>query len=176
MPTPRARAGARRRRLDALLDGDAGGFRHRDAVVTRPLEGEGAALDGDGGERDERVRGDGRMQIGAEDLGAVVGGDEAPDDVARDRDPELGAAIAGLHHVRDQGLDLDDLAALGPGRHVDQRTGHQASSRQAASVTTTAARADQNEPSLSSAIATTVWVSARRMRVATVARPARGPR
>src|SRR5438874_1873520 len=38
------------------------------------------------------------------------------------------------------------------------------------------ALSDQNEPSLSSQIATTFWESASRMRVATFARPARGPR
>src|SRR5256885_1840045 len=38
------------------------------------------------------------------------------------------------------------------------------------------ALSDQNEPSLSSQIAVTFWESASRMRVATLARPARGPR
>src|SRR3954452_25291432 len=50
------------------------------------------------------------------------------------------------------------------------------SSRQAPSVMMTLVEADQNEPSLNSAIATTVCVSERRMRVDTLARPARGPR
>src|SRR5262249_48768018 len=79
--------------------------------------------------------------------------------------------------VRDERLDFDDLAALGPGRDVDEGLGHgYASSRQAASVTTTAALSDQKEPSLSSQMAVTVCVVASRMRVATRARPARGPR
>ena len=55
--------------------------------------------------------------------------------------------------------------------------GHQiTSSVQAASVTTTSTVADQNEPSDSCAMATIFWLSARRMRVETCARPARGPR
>src|SRR5262249_58955111 len=43
-------------------------------------------------------------------------------------------------------------------------------------VRMTWAGADENEPSLNSATAMTVWVSARRNRVDTLARPARGPR
>ena len=75
-------------------------------------------------------------------------------------------AEAGLHRVRDQRLDRDDLAALGLGRNVDEGAGHQIrSSRQAPSVMMTSARSDQNEPSDSSAIAMTVCVSASRMRV-----------
>ena len=46
----------------------------------------------------------------------------------------------------------------------------------ACGVTITSALADQNVPSLSSATATSVCVVASRMRVATLARPARGPR
>jgi hypothetical protein len=47
---------------------------------------------------------------------------------------------------------------------------------QAASVTTTSALTDQNEPSDSCAMATIFWLSARRIRVETCARPACGPR
>ena len=47
---------------------------------------------------------------------------------------------------------------------------------QAAMVTTDSADPDQNEPSLISQMATTVWESASRMRVSTLARPARGPK
>ena len=43
-------------------------------------------------------------------------------------------------------------------------------------MTITSAEADQKVPSLISAMAVTVWVSARRMRVETLALPARGPR
>src|ERR1035438_10213124 len=50
------------------------------------------------------------------------------------------------------------------------------SSTQAAMVTITSAVADQNVPSLISAMAITVWVSARRKRVEIFALPARGPR
>src|SRR5439155_1674588 len=138
-----------------LVDGDGDRLRLREAAVTGPLERERAALGGDRRERDERVRGDRRMELRAEDLRAVVGAHECSDDVARDGAAELSAAIAGLHRVRDQGLDLDDLAALGPRRHVDEGARHRyASSRQAARVTTTFALVDQNEPSLISQIAT----------------------
>src|SRR6202007_2502533 len=85
--------------------------------------------------------------------------------------------IAGLHYVRDQRLDLDDLAFLGVCRDMDKGAGHQGfgSSPQAASVTVTSVSSDQNEPSDSSAIAVTVCESASRMRVEKLARPARGP-
>src|SRR5262249_58145936 len=117
------------------------------------------------------------MELGSEDFGAVVGAHEQPDDVTRNPRAELRAAIPGFHLVRDQCLDLDDLATPRAVRCVDERVGHgYASSRQAARVTTTAAVAEQNEPSLSSPIAVTVWVLASRMRVDTRARPARGPR
>ena len=49
-------------------------------------------------------------------------------------------------------------------------------STQAASVTITSADADQNVPSLISAMAVTIWESARRKRVENFALPARGPR
>src|ERR1700712_1808937 len=78
--------------------------------------------------------------------------------------------------MRDQRLDRDDLAALGFRRNVDQGAGHQlTSSRQAPSVMITVALSDQKVPSLISAMAVTSCVSARRMRVAMLARPARGP-
>src|SRR5207248_11426228 len=83
---------------------------------------------------------------------------------------------AGLHRMRDQRLDLDHLAALGLGRNVDERArGHCKPSTQAAMVTMTSASADQNEPSLSCATATTFWASASLMRVESAALPARGP-
>src|SRR6185436_11904045 len=91
----------------ALRDGDRRGLRRREAVVARPRERERAALGGDGRERDERVRGDGGVQLGAEDLDAVVRAHELADEVARDRGAPLRAAIAGLHDVGDQRLDLD---------------------------------------------------------------------
>src|SRR5690349_7654845 len=97
------------------------------------------------------------MQIGAENLLAIIAGDEGVDDVARDRLAVGVVAVAGLHRVRDQRFDLDHLAALVLGRHVDERLGHGVSSTQAASVTIMSALADQNEPSLSSAIAITFW-------------------
>ena len=62
--------------------------------------------------------------VGAEDLLAVVGAGEQIDDVARDRVAGVRMAVAGLHHVRDQCLDLDDLAALGLGGNVDEGARH----------------------------------------------------
>src|SRR5262245_46703817 len=171
-----ARRRAAPRQVRGLLDNDGGRLRRREAVVPGPLEGDGAALRGHGREGEERVGGDGGVQLGAEDLGAVVGAHEEPDDVAGDRGADLAPAVPGLHGMRDQGLDLDDLTAPGPRGHIDQGGHGYVSSRQAARVTTTSARWDQNDPSLSSAMATTVCVSARRMRVDTRARPARGPR
>src|SRR5688572_13913112 len=95
-----------------LLDNDLRGLRDREAVVAGPLERQRAALRRDRREGDERIRGDRRMQLRAEDLDTVVGAHEEPDDVARDRRAELGAAVTRLHRVRDQRLDLDHLAAL----------------------------------------------------------------
>src|SRR5260370_16401665 len=89
------------------------------------------------------------MQVGAEDLGAVVGAYKQIDNIARDRDAGFVAPISGLHHMRDQRLDLDDLAALGLGRNVDEGAGHgQLYSRQAAMVTITSTVSDHSEPSL----------------------------
>src|ERR1700716_4751616 len=86
-------------------------------------------------------------------------------------------AIAGFHDVRHQRLDLDNVAAFSFCWNVDQRRGHQiTSSVQAASVTTMSTLADQNESSDSRAMATTFWLSARRMRGENCARPACGPR
>src|SRR5450432_3583358 len=79
--------------------------------------------------------------------------------------------------MRDQGLDLDHLTACGLRRDIDERACHHLlSSVQAAMVTMTSTLSDQNEPSESSAIAITLCVSASRMRVEMLARPARGPR
>src|ERR1700730_12047939 len=147
-----------------------------EAVVAGPLERDRAAFGRHRVEGDERIGGDRRVKVGAENLLAVVAAGELRDDVARDRLAHVVVTVAGLHDVRDQRLDLDGLPALGLGRHIDEGAGHVRSSRQAASVTMTSAEADQNERSLSSAIATMVWVSARRKRVVIRPRPARGPR
>jgi len=81
--------------------------------------------------------------------------DKAGDDVARNDLAGGGMAVAGLHDVRHQRLDLDDLAAFCPFRNVDQRRCHQiTSSVQAANVTTTSTLVDQNESSDSRAMAT----------------------
>src|SRR4051812_28332685 len=86
-------------------------------------------------------------------------------------------AEAGFHDMRHQRLDLDDVTAPGLLGNIDQHRAHQiTSSVQAASVTTTSTLADQNEPSDSLAMATIFWLSARRMRVETWARPERALR
>src|SRR5438552_6634378 len=90
------------------------------AVVAGPPEFDGAALGGDRVEGDERVGGNRWMQLGAENLLAVVGGDEVRDDVARDDGPHVGIAEPRLHRMRDQRLDSDDFAALGPGGDLDE--------------------------------------------------------
>src|ERR1700722_14201398 len=147
------------------------------AVVVGPLELQRPALGRHREEGDERVRRDGLMQVGAEDFGAVVRAHEQIDDVARDRDATFVAPISGFHDMRDQRLDLDDLAALCFGWNVDECAGHgQLYSRQAAMVTITSTVSDHSEPSLNSAMATTFCESARRMRVEKAALPARGPR
>ena len=128
-------------------------------------------------ERDERIGGDGLVERGLENFLAVVGADKRGDDVARDRLADVVVTEAGFHDVRDQRLDLNDLAALGLLRNVDEGArGHQGnSSRQAPSVMMTSTLSDQNEPSDNSQMATTCWVSASRMRVEISALPARGP-
>src|SRR6202521_4964955 len=147
------------------------------AVIVGPFEFQRPALGRHREESDERVRGDRLMQVGAEDFRAVIGAHEQVDDVARDGGAGFVAPVSGLHDVRDQRLDLDDLTALGLGRHVDEGAGHdQLYSRQAAMVTITSTVSDHSEPSLISAIATTFCESASRMRVEKAARPARGPK
>src|SRR5262249_32583905 len=122
------------------------------------------------------IGGDRRMKVGAEDFRPVLRAHEAAGDVTRDGGGGPASAISGLPRGGDQGLDLGDFTPTGALWGVVERGGHPAASRQAASVTTTSARSDQNEPSESSQIAITVCVSARRIRVETLARPARGPR
>lgn len=96
-------------------------------MLVGPGKGQGAALFGDGEERDERIGGDRRIEPGAEY--------QPLDDVARDRLAGHADAVAGLHNVGDHRLDLDDIAALGGGRNVNEGAADQrvVSSRQAAS-------------------------------------------
>src|SRR5882724_9534488 len=118
------------------FDRDFRGGVLREAVVAGPPEREAAALGCHGMEGDEWIGGDGLVERGLEDLLAVVGADERGDDVARDWSADVVVAETGLHDVRDQRLDLDDLAALCLWRNVDEGArGHQGkSSRQAPSV------------------------------------------
>src|SRR5277367_5383940 len=135
---------------------DGGGCSLGKTLVADPFEVQLAALIRDREERDEWVGGNSRKQIGAENLLSVVAAGEARDDVAWDQIADSRAAIAGFHDVRHHRLHFDDLAAFRLGGYVDQRGGHQiTSSVHAASVTTTSALADQNEPSDRLAMATT---------------------
>src|SRR3954447_3283883 len=158
------------------FDRDRRGCAGRIAVVADPFELERAALLRDREERQIGIGRDRREEIGAKNLGAVVAAREARDDVARDQRAVRGMAEAGLHDVRGQRADLDDFAASGFRRNVDER-GHQfISSVQAASVTTISVVTCQNVSSERRAIATTFWVSASRIRVEIWARPEEGPR
>ena len=55
------------------------------ALIVGPAQGQLAALRRHRGEGDEGIGGDGGEQVGAEDFLAVIGADEAVDDVARDQ-------------------------------------------------------------------------------------------
>src|SRR5438874_10701769 len=155
---------------------DVGGLGRGEATVAAPLECQSSALGRDSGKCKKWIGGDRREQLGAKNFLAVIFADEIGDDVARDHIAAGAHAEPRLHLVLDQRFDLDDLAALDFGRHVDERARHHRFSTQAANVTITFTLSVQDDPSLSSAIAVTVWVSASRMRVLRLARPARGPR
>src|SRR6185436_18194110 len=155
---------------------DPDALRRLEAVVAGPFQVDGAGLGRHRVEREIRVGGNGRIEPGPEHLLAVVGGGEVRDDVARHRLARLGVAEARFHDVGDERLDLDYGSTRRLGRSVDEGAGHQrTSSRQALTVTMTAARPDQNVPSDISATASTVWLSRSRMRVEMLAKPARGP-
>src|SRR4051812_28770561 len=160
----------------ASLDRDLGGVGGLEAAVAGPAEHQRAAFQSGREKRQKRVGRDRRRQFGAKHLLTIIGAGKQPDDVARDHRAVRTDAVAGLHWVRDQRLDLDRGAAPGLRRHANHDPcTHCRSSTQAASVTITSALPLQNEPSLISAIATTCCESASLMRVATRARPARGP-
>src|SRR5262249_14776323 len=175
---PRGPPGRRRKRtpVPASFRGGVLGLGRGEAVVAGPFEAQRAAFGGNGGKGQERIGGNRREQLGAEDFLSVIFADEVGDDVAWHRLACIVGAKAGLHVVRDQRFDLDDFAAFGLRRRIDEGTRHgQTPSRQAASVTMTSASLHQNQPSLMCAMAMTLCESARRMRVDTVARPERGP-
>src|SRR6516225_10085204 len=128
--------------------------RFRKSVVADPFEIEFSAFGRNGEESDERVGGNRRKQIGAENLLAIIAAGEARDDIARYNLARGGVAVASLHDVRHQRLDLDDVAAFCLLGDVDQCGSHQiTSSVQAASVTTTSAVTDHSESSDRRAIA-----------------------
>src|SRR4029453_19357424 len=165
---------ARRPRRSRNVNGD--GLFGDKAFIARPAETDLAALGRHCEERHERIGGDRRREIHAEDLGAVPARGKALDDVARN-DAAVGAGPeAGLHDMQDQRLELDHLALLGGLGRIDEDLGHVRSSRQAASVTITSALALKNSPLLVSAMATIFCESPSLMRGAITALPFRGPR
>src|SRR5262245_42620186 len=118
MATTRAASRACR---TALLHHNLRLFGHLEAVVAGPVERPRAALGRDRVEGEERIGGDRREQLRREDLLAVILARERRDDVARNVTPVGAVAKAALHHVADQRLDPDDLAAFGALRKIDQR-------------------------------------------------------
>src|SRR5262249_45802287 len=128
------------------------------AVVVRPREVERAGLACRDEERDVRVGGDRRRQLGAEHLLAVVGAGELVEDLARDHLAGGVAALAGLHDMGDEGLHFDDLAFLDARREADAGGGHEwllmlraAQPPHPPMVTLASARSDHTLPSLISA-------------------------
>ena len=158
------------------IDRDRGRSGLMEPVVAVPFEGNRTALGRYRIEGDEWIGCNSGEEVGAKNLLAIIGAYESGNDITRVSLAGTVATKARFHDMRYQGLDLDNIAAFGGLRNVDQRTRHHRFSKQAASVTTTSAEADQNEPSLISAMATMVCVSARRKRVVSLARPDRGPK
>src|SRR5947209_15002356 len=106
------------------LHRDLSGTHSRLVVIVRPAECQHAAFAGDDSEGDERIGCHRRKQLGAENLLAIIQAREALDDIARDRLAFDIVAISGLHWVSDQRLHLDDAAALGFRRYIDERARH----------------------------------------------------
>src|SRR5207237_1234776 len=143
-------------------------------LVVEPPELELARIHGAREEPQVRNRGDAGAERRTEHLDAVIAADERMDGVARDALAGIDAK-ASFHRMLDHHAHLDGIAAGDAFRQLDARDGHSLSV-QAASRTSTWRAADQNVPSESSAMATTRWLPFRRMREATSARTARGPR
>src|SRR5664280_3691512 len=99
---------------------DRGGGGFGKAVVAGPFEFQRAAFGGHCEESDERISGDSGREVGAEDLLAIVAAREKRHDVAPDARADGRIAVAGFHDVSYQCLDLEYLAALDLGRHIDQ--------------------------------------------------------
>src|SRR4051812_47388704 len=83
-----------------------------------------AALPRNGGEGEERVRGNGREQVEAEHFLASQRAGQVVDDVAGDRLPKRVAPLAALHRMGDQQLDLERLVPLDPLWRIDQDSDH----------------------------------------------------
>src|SRR5262249_922892 len=159
------------------FDRNVDGLGRRKAVVAGPFEAQRAAFACNGEKGQERIGGDGRKKLGAKNLLSIIFADELGGDIARNR---LAGAVGGKARVLgmgDQSVEMEEWGGGGGGGRSDEGARHaQLPSRHAASVTTTSTSSAQNEPSLICATATTFCVSARRMRVEKLARPARGPR
>src|SRR3954470_2153258 len=83
------------------------------AVVVDPGEGEGAALLGLELELHVGIGRDRRLEVGREERLAVELDGELVDDLARNDRAGAVAALPRLHDVRNEGLDLDEVALLG---------------------------------------------------------------
>src|SRR5262249_59608661 len=104
----------RRETSDAHLR-DRDGFvrRRRGAVIVDPGETERAALLEANRKLEIWVGRDRRLEIAGERQRAVELAGEAIDDLARHERAGLVLTQAGFHRMREQGLDLDDLALFG---------------------------------------------------------------
>src|ERR1700722_3104820 len=153
-------------------------FRRHGAVVVEPGEAEGAAFGHPRRELDVGVGRDRRLEVDAEHELVVERGGELVDDLARDELAALVLAKAGLHDVGDQRPDLDHLALLRALGQLDasvlRHRVFSAQPPQPPTVTLTVFFAVMNSPLLVLATTVTSCVAARRMRVATSARPQAG--
>src|SRR5262249_21255907 len=121
------------------------------------------------------------FKIGSENRLAVKFASKLVDDLARDRLAILVLALAGLHDVRQQRLDFDDLAFLGFGRKLEPWLFRHVrlpisldQPPQPPMVTFTSFWLVKNSPLLVFATAMMFWVAARRIRVDASALPDNG--
>ena len=82
------------------------------AVVVDPGEHDRTGFLGAKLELNVRIGGDRGFEVGGEDLFAVHRAGELIQDLARDRVSAGILSLPGLHDVRHQGLDLDEVAFL----------------------------------------------------------------
>src|SRR5262249_46203823 len=92
---------------DRLVGGDHG------TIIVDPAEPEGPAALDLCSELDERIGCDSGFEVGGEHALAIKVARELVDDLARDRVAALVLAEPGLHRMRQERLDLDNLAFFG---------------------------------------------------------------